>query len=422
MVKLILLSIFCLSFSYSTAQVTQYYVAAGKDSITYLATNKGLAVLKRDTTGALSFLAEVNDSNKVYTRALDNDNFLIMWDGNKLDLFSLENIEMPLYLGSLNSIYGIISIRPFGEHFAIIRTGQHYIVGVRNGEPGIIDTVNSSSNSYTGRTAFYPEVVYPYFFAVKSGSIVVYKFDETLDKFNQVKTIPFTADHTFVQMYGGGNRLYTIEKNNSYSNPYWLTKKSYVVESSVTLLNESTVIQNIPFTDEIECTSELIRFNGWYKTLTGTSLTEPNQYLFAYANLSGRNIYNTNAGVNNPTNMYYSTKIEGTVINSALYTGMIVSVDQDRGVSSGYILEQNYPNPFNPSTKIKYTLAERSPVTLRIYDLLGRELATLVDEVQGEGNYESYLNAGELGLSSGIYLYRLVTSEFSNTRKMIYLK
>lgn len=87
---------------------------------------------------------------------------------------------------------------------------------------------------------------------------------------------------------------------------------------------------------------------------------------------------------------------------------------------SKYILYQNYPNPFNPFTKIKYQLAKNSNVTLKIYDLLGKEVATLVNESLKAGIYETEFNASNL--SSGIYYYRLITGDFSDTKKMILIK
>ncbi len=88
---------------------------------------------------------------------------------------------------------------------------------------------------------------------------------------------------------------------------------------------------------------------------------------------------------------------------------------------------QNYPNPFNPSTTIKYsiptveTLRATSPhVTLKIYDILGREVTTLINKEQKSGSYEVLFNASNL--SSGLYFYRLTTSGFTQTKKMILLR
>ncbi len=85
-----------------------------------------------------------------------------------------------------------------------------------------------------------------------------------------------------------------------------------------------------------------------------------------------------------------------------------------------YELNQNYPNPFNPSTVIRYTLSNGGKTTLKIYNLLGQEIAALVDEVQSAGEHKVKWNAS--GMASGVYLYKLASGNFSEIRKMILLR
>lgn len=83
-------------------------------------------------------------------------------------------------------------------------------------------------------------------------------------------------------------------------------------------------------------------------------------------------------------------------------------------------LSQNYPNPFNPITRINYTIPEKSFVNLKVYDAIGNEVATLVNEIKDAGNYSLIFNAQHL--SSGLYFYTLKTDGKSITRKMILIK
>ncbi len=85
-----------------------------------------------------------------------------------------------------------------------------------------------------------------------------------------------------------------------------------------------------------------------------------------------------------------------------------------------YTLEQNYPNPFNPSTKIKYSIPEDGFVKLKIYNLLGEEVFTLVNAVQKTGRYEVVFDASRL--ASGVYYYRLETQKYTSVKKMILMK
>ena len=85
-----------------------------------------------------------------------------------------------------------------------------------------------------------------------------------------------------------------------------------------------------------------------------------------------------------------------------------------------FALLQNYPNPFNPETRIQFTIAARGHTTLKVFDMLGREVAVLVDEVQGPGSHEARWNSGQA--ASGVYLYRLTSGAETQTRRMMVLK
>ena len=90
------------------------------------------------------------------------------------------------------------------------------------------------------------------------------------------------------------------------------------------------------------------------------------------------------------------------------------------GAVSEFALEQNYPNPFNPSTTINYSIKEKSNVELKIFDLLGGEIAVLVNEEKTPGNYDVSFDASSL--SSGVYLYTIKAGSFVQTRKMLLMK
>jgi hypothetical protein len=85
-----------------------------------------------------------------------------------------------------------------------------------------------------------------------------------------------------------------------------------------------------------------------------------------------------------------------------------------------FSLKQNYPNPFNPVTTIGYQIPKQSYVTLKVFDLLGREVATLVNSVEQAGNKSVNFIAGNL--ESGVYYYRLQAGNYTETRKLVLLK
>ena len=89
-----------------------------------------------------------------------------------------------------------------------------------------------------------------------------------------------------------------------------------------------------------------------------------------------------------------------------------------------YALEQNYPNPFNPSTVINYSIPVAGQVKLTVYNLLGSEVAVLVNEYKESGNYSVEFSTEDLknSLGSGVYIYTLKAGSFTQTRKMVVLK
>ncbi|MEW6194356.1 MAG: T9SS type A sorting domain-containing protein [Bacteroidota bacterium] len=174
----------------------------------------------------------------------------------------------------------------------------------------------------------------------------------------------------------------------------------------------------------------LIRLNvdGSYDTSfnsSGIVFTDINSNSFDIATgllLSGDNsIYVV--GYTTVGNDYYTALIK--------YTGDGTSSVISNGIiPDKFELKQNYPNPFNPTTTISYKLQEASHVTLKVYDLLGKEVATLVDEYEQAGTYNAQFsthqtNGGQVlnsQLSSGVYFYTIKTDNFTETRKMTLIK
>jgi len=100
---------------------------------------------------------------------------------------------------------------------------------------------------------------------------------------------------------------------------------------------------------------------------------------------------------------------------------VFVGVDDEKKlIPTEYLLMQNYPNPFNPSTTIRYSIPDISKVTLKIYDVLGNEIETIVDEIKSAGNYSVTYNANKL--SSGVYFYRMQANNFTATKKFLLVK
>ena len=98
----------------------------------------------------------------------------------------------------------------------------------------------------------------------------------------------------------------------------------------------------------------------------------------------------------------------------------ITSVEDEGGIPTKFVLSQNYPNPFNPSTTIRYNLPKEAMVSIKVYDMLGREMKTLIKEYKSAGSYNVEFNASNL--TSGIYFYRLTAGDFTQVKKLVLMK
>jgi hypothetical protein len=128
-------------------------------------------------------------------------------------------------------------------------------------------------------------------------------------------------------------------------------------------------------------------------------------------------------GNNNLAEELYQTWDGSAWVNVLKYSytyAPVTTVNEDLSSVNSYSLSNNYPNPFNPTTKISYHISQSDFVSLKVYDVLGNEIATLVDEYKPGGNFEVEFNAA--GLSSGVYFYTLHAGSFTQTKKLILMK
>ncbi len=121
----------------------------------------------------------------------------------------------------------------------------------------------------------------------------------------------------------------------------------------------------------------------------------------------------------------YTQSLYGWTVDKWRYNGTLptfsTGVEELGGaVPENYQLGQNYPNPFNPTTSIEFALAKSGRVNLKVYDMLGKEIATLVDEERGVGNYKIVFDASNL--PSGTYFYRIMSGGFAQSKKMLLVK
>jgi hypothetical protein len=180
------------------------------------------------------------------------------------------------------------------------------------------------------------------------------------------------------------------------------------VKVTITGTNFATGVTSLDFGAGVTVNSIVVN--------SATSITA-NLTLSPTAAAGARTITVTNSGSGGGS----ATLSSGFVVG----TGTAVFVEQiSSSVPDAFALDQNYPNPFNPSTRIQYSLAKATLVSLKIYNLLGNEVGTLVNGYQEAGMYAVAFGAvqGTLGLPSGVYFYRLEAGSFISTKKLTLMK
>lgn len=102
------------------------------------------------------------------------------------------------------------------------------------------------------------------------------------------------------------------------------------------------------------------------------------------------------------------------------YEYSVIRVFSNGNNPDEYLLKQNYPNPFNPSTTISYSLPQNGNVEIKLYDVLGNEIATVLNSVKEAGNYDVKFDASSL--ASGMYIYTIRVNDYTATKKMLLVK
>ena len=178
---------------------------------------------------------------------------------------------------------------------------------------------------------------------------------------------------------------------------------NYIKDSTVIWNSSDHMTYKISFNQQTSSDTSYIYLNG-------DGLIEVSISFKKYVGIDYSSLYEVSVSYSN---------LIGSRINGKEW-GQLTGVNTNINIVSDYKLYQNYPNPFNPSTKIEYDLPKEGMISLKIYDMLGREVKTLVNEHKNAGSYNIEFNANHL--TSGIYFYRLTSGNFTQVKKLILIK
>ena len=352
-------------------------------------------------------------------------------------------------------------------------------------DPIAIETINDSIiiaggypfvklSSDTGKTWLTTEDIYVFSLSYEPNSYVVYLGSNAA--INNICGVYTSIDYgntwpllySFPMMnFGQFIRALYVSRTNqfifasvSYQGPYGQLRRFYqsndngqnweiiyedVYESVYRIIEDVSsnlyaLAQSILLVSEDEGSTWIIRNISPSSSIPGSLATDYSGRIYrnSYASIhysTDKGIYWTaidNSGLTglikdiviNQNNRIYLATTNGVYFGEA--DSIVLSAENIESVKSFY-LSQNYPNPFNPSTVISYQLPVSGMATLRVYDILGNEIATLVNEEKQPGTYEVEFNidshSGEVrNLSSGIYFYQLRAGNFIDTKKMVIIK
>lgn len=256
---------------------------------------------------------------------------------------------------------------------------------------------------------------------------------------NSIKKLLLSDSAKELYAISYGELLYKYHEQNGE----WIKTRIYFPETH--LVYDICIYDSILFVGtENGVFSSSDMGENWIKSNNGLQDNQLVNTLYKYDNLifasSNNEIYYS---LNHGNNWkLFDTKLESTnmfFINNMLIIDSVFYINTDHGIYKNSLneiitnigkensniiykfrLEQNYPNPFNPTTKIRYSLPKSGSTKIYLYDILGREIIKLVDEHKEIGSYEIEFNAANL--SNGIYFYRIISGNYSETKKMVLLK
>lgn len=175
-------------------------------------------------------------------------------------------------------------------------------------------------------------------------------------------------------------------------------------------------------------------WSGWVNTYGGTGVSSNPSFAYPLGSFNGYVLNATSPAINEGSNLqafieskgFSWSDILGNPRDSSPNIGAyelgssVGTENNSTSYPADYVLYQNYPNPFNPLTTIRYSIPTSSFVTIKVFDILGNEIKSLVNEEKSAGNYELGFNASNL--PSGVYFYRIQTADFIETRNMVLMK
>jgi len=319
--------------------------------------------------------------------------------GNSPTLYDLDNdgtLEILIRVKPDNNINGIYAIDHTG---AIV---EEFPFSITYGNPGACVAVGDMDGDNI------PEIAYGGVEAIDSAKVWVYNLSGLLLPGFPAKVFRTWVDGSvaIADIDGDGLGDVVCGTNGTTSKPGLI----YAFNHMGQVLPDFPLSPGNPIINSFETHPTLVDIDGDGDTEIFAGRTD--KYVYGW----------DTQGVFDSTNAWTTFKGNAARTGGQLVSPYLVSIrdDMSSNIPTQFELRQNYPNPFNPTTTINYQIIKNDFVSIKVYDVLGNEVATLVDEEKPAGNYEIIFNTSEL--SSGTYFYKLQAGSFFETKKMLLLK
>jgi len=225
-----------------------------------------------------------------------------------------------------------------------------------------------------------------------------------------------------------GKDYYFLEGHGSFIPQFVRTDNSWLYYYEESDSNEYTLLN---FNAEVGDSFYNVKMGDWTFLVNRDTLSIFNQKMIkiTFNSYLGSDNINTvsfsdKLGLLGGANYFYEevnySELSGCMVSGLTYGTLLSITKYSDNVPKNFILYQNYPNPFNPTTIINYSIPKTSFVSIKVYNVLGKEIQTLVNDQKSAGNYKIEFDGSKL--ASGIYIYRMQASDFIGIKKLILLK
>jgi len=325
--------------------------------------------------------------------------------------------------------------------FALILTAFFsFLVSNSEAQWAQVDRPGEHSSNFTGRysvSRFLIDTIALKYFPLAVGNVYKYHFGSSSGyqynyKIRIVKDTVINSRKYFVASNYFPGSAGLILRLDSNSGNFYVRSNSYCSYSPFEELTDS--LRSRKGDSALVCTSSVPKhycIDTGYSTVLGNQI-KTKTFKRSTTESTSTITYGKNFGIVFATYSDFwalaSESLLGCYVNGVLYGDTVLTDVENISseIPASYALMQNYPNPFNPVTMIRFAIPMDSrlrgndKVVLKVYDMLGREVRTLVNEMLEPGTYELRFDGS--GLNSGVYFYRLTAGDFTETRKMVLLK